>query len=278
MFLITGGRGAVGTHLLDLLRADGHAVRVGSRRPEELGLPADVPGIACDLTDPNTFPAALSGVDAVFLYAESAAITEFVSAATEAGVEHIVLLSSASVLSPDAANNPIGKAHLDTEIGLADAPMTVTVLRPGTFAGNARFWAGPIKAGQPVSLPYPNAYTEPIHERDIAACAHAVLTAPKHRGGQHSLTGPEALTFREQLDRVASVIGRPVPIAEVSPAEWKDQMAPHMPGFVADGLLEHWLRHDGVPTPLTDTVTTLTGQPARTFTTWLQEHADEFRS
>ncbi|WP_280391149.1 hypothetical protein [Nocardia brasiliensis] len=33
MFLITGGRGAVGTHLLDLLRADGHSVRGGGGPP-----------------------------------------------------------------------------------------------------------------------------------------------------------------------------------------------------------------------------------------------------
>lgn len=278
MLLITGGRGAVGTRLLQLLRADGHSVRVGSRRPGELALPTDVPAVACDLTDPSTFAAALAGVDSVFLYAEPAAIDEFVSAAHEAGVDHIVLLSSTSVLDPDVAANPIGKAHLDTEIGLAEAPMTTTVLRPGTFASNARLWAGPIKAGQPVSLPYPNAYAEPIHELDIAACARTVLTEPKHRAAQHTLTGPEALTFREQLDRVAEVIGRPVEIAEVTPEEWKQQMAPHLPGFVADGLLDHWRRYDGTPIPLTDTVTTLTGHPARTFTTWLREHADEFTS
>src|SRR6476469_1789260 len=135
MILITGGRGAVATDLLSLLRADGHAVRVGSGRPEQL--PAGVPAVACDLRNPATFAAALDGVSSVFLYAEPKCITEFVSAATEAGVDHIVLLSSSAVLDPDAVTNPVAKSHLDAELGLADAPMTVSVLRPGAFAGNA---------------------------------------------------------------------------------------------------------------------------------------------
>ncbi|WP_378738579.1 SDR family oxidoreductase [Nocardia brasiliensis] len=274
MILITGGRGSVGTNLLALLRADDLAVRVGSRRPEQL--PADISAMTCDLTDPSTFPAALAGVTSVFLYAEPSTITEFATAATEAGVEHIVLLSSTAALGPDAATNPLGKFHLDTEVGLAAARMTTTVLRPGTFAGNARIWADAIKAGSPVSLPYPDAYTDPIHELDIAAAAHAVLTKPDHRGAEHQLTGPEALTFRQQLDRIAEVTGQPVAVDHVTPEEWKEQIRGHLPISVADALLDHWRRHDGVPTPLTDTVTTLTGRPSRTFTNWIEDNAAEF--
>ncbi|WP_405161703.1 NAD(P)H-binding protein [Nocardia sp. NBC_01499] len=217
MILLTGGRGAVATQLLALLHADGIPVRVGSGRPEQLQLPEGVSAVACDLTDPTTFPAALAGVTSVFLYAEPATISEFASAATEAGVEHIVLLSSSSVLGPDATTNSVAKAHLDAELGLAGAPMTVSVLRPGAFAGNARSWAWAIKAGRPINLPYPNAYADPIHEIDVAAAAYALLTAPEHRGEQHTLTGPETLTFTEQIDLVATVIGRPIAVDQVTP-------------------------------------------------------------
>ncbi|MFI6998968.1 NAD(P)H-binding protein [Nocardia sp. NPDC050175] len=278
MILITGGRGAVATQLLTLLHADGLAVRVGSGRPEELQLPADVSAVACDLKDPNTFPAALAGVTSVFLYAEAAAIKEFVAAATEAGVEHIVLLSSSAVLSPDPAANPVAKAHHDAELGLADAPMTVSVLRPGAFAGNARSWARAIKAGRPINLPYPNAYADPIHEIDVAAAAYALLTAPEHRGQQHTLTGPETLTFTEQIDLVAEITGRTITVDQVTPEAWKQQMADYMPAAYADGLLDYWRLNDGIPTEITDTVATLTGRPPRTFTSWIEENAAEFTS
>ncbi|WP_433714186.1 SDR family oxidoreductase [Nocardia sp. CA-084685] len=274
MILITGGRGAVATKLLSLLRADGHPVRVGSGRPEQL--PAGVPAVTCDLRNPATFAAALDGVISVFLYAEPECITEFVSAATEAGVDHIVLLSSSAVLDPAATTNPVAKSHLDAELGLADAPMTVSVLRPGAFAGNARGWSFAIKAERPVSLPYPNAYTDPIHELDVAECAHALLTKPDHRGGVYTLTGPQTLTFTAQIDLIAEVTDRTATITHVTPDAWKQEMAEFIPGRYADGLLDYWRRCDGVPTPITDAVSILTDHPARPFTTWLEDHASEF--
>ncbi|MFE9580325.1 NAD(P)H-binding protein [Nocardia sp. NPDC006044] len=276
MILITGGRGAVANQLLTLLHADGRAVRVGSGRPGKLELPADVAGVACDLTAPSTFPTALAGVSSVFLYAEAASISEFVSAATEAGVEHIVLLSSSAVLDPDADANPVAKSHLDAERGLADAPMTVSVLRPGAFAGNARSWAWSIRTGAPINLPYPNAYVDPIHEIDVAAAAYALLTKPEHRGETHHLTGPETLTFTEQIDRVAEITGRAIVIEQVTPAAWQQQVADYMPAKYADGLLDYWRRTDGVPNQLTDTVARLTGRAPRTFTNWLEENSAEF--
>lgn len=44
----------------------------------------------------------------------------------------------------------------------------------------------------------------------------------------------------------------------------------------ADGLLDYWQRCDGVPTVITDTVAALTGRPARTFTSWVEDHLAEF--
>ncbi|MFD0363917.1 NAD(P)H-binding protein [Nocardia sp. GCM10030253] len=276
MILITGGRGAVATNLLSLLRADGHIVRVGSGRPDQLELPDGVPAVACDLQDPATFPAALAGITSVFLYAEPAYITEFVTAAAEAGVDHIVLLSSSSVLDPDAVTNPVAKSHLEAELGLADAPMTVSVLRPGAFAGNARGWSFSIKADRPVSLPYPDAYTDPIHELDIAEAAHALLTTPDHRGAVHNLTGPQTLTFTAQLDLIAELIGRAVTVDHVTPDAWRQEMAEYIPARYADGLLDYWQRCDGVPTVITDTVATLTGHPPRTFADWIRDNASVF--
>ncbi|MFQ6327356.1 SDR family oxidoreductase [Nocardia sp. CWNU-33] len=276
MILITGGRGAVATNLLSLLLADGHAVRVGSGRPDQLELPDGVSAVTCDLRDPTTFPAALAGVTSVFLYAEPAYITEFVTTATEAGVEHIVLLSSSSVLDPDAATNPVAKSHLDAELGLADAPMAVSVLQPGAFAGNARGWSFSIKTDRPVSLPYPNAYADPIHELDIAEAVHALLTEPEHRGAVYHLTGPQTLTFTAQLDLIAELTGRSVTIDHVTPDTWRQEMAEYIPAHYADGLLDYWRRCDGVPTVITDTVAALTGHPARTFADWIRDNAAIF--
>ncbi|MEU1880667.1 NAD(P)H-binding protein [Streptosporangium sp. NPDC020072] len=276
MILVTGGRGAVATQLTALLHQAGHPVRVASRVPGELRVPDGVATATCDLGDPATFPAALHGVSAVFLYAEASHIDEFVGAATTAGVKHVALLSSASVLDPGAADNPLAASHLDVETALLNSPLTTTLLRPGSFAGNASAWAWAIKAGQPVNLPYPGSYTDPIHERDIAEVAFTVLTDPHHQGGNLHLTGPRTLTFSEQIDRLSEAVGRPITVNHVTSEEWRREVAAYIPASYADALLDYWHANDGRPTPLSDTVERVTGHPARPFTTWIRDHITEF--
>ncbi|MEV0294009.1 NAD(P)H-binding protein [Nocardia sp. NPDC050710] len=212
MILLTGGRGAVATTLLGLLRADQLDARVGSARPEGLELPADVPTVACDLTDPATFPAALAGVTSVFLYAEPAHIAEFVTTAAQAGVQHIVLLSSSSVLDPDAATNPVAKSHLAAERGLADAPMTVSVLRPGAFASNAR--GGPGRSPRTgrsacrIRMPTPTRFT------------NSTLPKPRTRSSPDQLIGANSIT---------SPAPKPSPSAHNSSASRPSPDAPSPP-------------------------------------------------
>ncbi|GGV30221.1 SDR family oxidoreductase [Streptomyces spectabilis] len=276
MYLITGGRGAVATRLTTLLHRDRLPVRVGSARPEDLTPPDGVATVRLDLTDPATFPAALDGVTTVFLYAAPDRIGDFAAEAHHAGVTHVVLLSSSSVLGPDAAGDPLAKSHLDVEQALLASPLTTTILRPGSFASNAGAWAWPIKAGRPVSLPYPHAHNDAIHEHDVAEAAYAAVTDPRHRGGRFTLTGPDSLTFAGQIEQLAAAIGRPIPVHRASREEWKREMADHIPAVYADALLNWWESHDGRPVPLTDAVEHLTGHPARPFTTWAADHATEF--
>ncbi|WP_327314666.1 NAD(P)H-binding protein [Streptomyces sp. NBC_01235] len=279
MILITGGRGAVATQLLALLHADGRPVRVGSASPVGLAPPPGVETVALDLTDPATFPAALAGVTAVFLYATPDHITEFVDHAHRAGVTHVVVLSSSAVLGllgPEPKDDALAGSHLAVERALLASPIATTVLRPGSFASNAASWAWSVKAGLPISLPFPGAHTDPIHEKDLAEAAHAVLTDPRHRGGRFTLTGPESLTFTEQIDRLAAVTGRAIAVKHVTAEEWKQEMAEHIPAVYADALLAWWESTDGRPVALTRTVEELTGHPARPFTAWAADHTADF--
>ncbi|MET8753300.1 NAD(P)H-binding protein [Streptomyces sp. NPDC004667] len=268
--LVTGGRGAVARHLGGLLSTRGISHRVGSRE-------RDTPGaVHCDLSDPTTFPAALAGIRSVFLYAEASAAEAFVEEAVSAGVEHVVLLSSSSVLGPDPAGNPLSAGHLAVERALLASPLRSTLLRPGSFASNAIGWSWALKSGRPIHLPYPGAYADPVHEADLAEAALAVLTDPALGGGAHTLTGPQSLTFTAQLAILGSVLGRAVPFAAVTPEEWKAEVEGYIPGPYADALLDFWAASDGLPVPVTDAVERLTGHPARSFETWARDHAEAF--
>ncbi|MFE7510790.1 NAD(P)H-binding protein [Streptomyces sp. NPDC057540] len=278
--LVTGSRGRVATTLLGLLDAAGVGTRAGSKNPDDLSPPPDVATVRCDLADPDTFDTALEGVDSVFLYAEAAHAGTFAERARAAGVAHIALLSSSSVLAPDAAGNAIAASHLAAERALSAAAESgafeATVLQPGAFATNALQWAWQLGEGHGPALPYPHAHGDPIHELDVAEAAFAVLTEPRLRGSSYLLTGPESLDFTEQLAIVAEVTGRPAPYTAVTPEEWKASVTPFMPEPFADSLLAYWSSQNGRPAPLTHTVETLTGHPARTFRTWVEDHTEAF--
>ncbi|MEV0916882.1 NAD(P)H-binding protein [Streptomyces sp. NPDC049967] len=275
--LVTGSRGRVGSTLAALLHDRGLPVRAASRNPAELTPPAGVPAVACDLGDPGTFPAALDGVDSVFLYAQPSHIDDFLAAARAAGVGHIVLLSSSSVLAPDPASNPVAASHHAVEEALTASPLRSTLLRPGDFASNAYQWAGAFRSGRPVDLPYPLGQTSPIDETSLAEAALAVLTDTRLQGASYHLTGPESLTATEQVELLAAASGSATTVNAVSRETWKDSVAPFLPAELAEGLLGHWAATDGSPAEVTRDTERLIGRPARTFASWAAEHAAAFR-
>lgn len=248
--LVTGSRGRVARTLIDLLHAQGRPLRAGSSDPGALDPPGGVPAVRCVLDDPGTFGPALAGVSSVFLYAARSpgSATAFAEAAAAAGVRHIVLLSSSAVLEPGAADDVLARGHAAVEAALRAGPVPATFLRPGDFAGNALQWARSIAATDSVRLPYPDAYTVPLHELDLAEVAAAVLTSPEqYAAPAYTLTGPQSLTFREQAEIIGAARGRAVRVETVSPAEWKSASA--IPSAYADALLTSWRTHPSPSRP-----------------------------
>ncbi|MGW6823451.1 NAD(P)H-binding protein [Streptomyces sp. NPDC055005] len=274
--LVTGARGRIGRAVLDRLHADGLAVRAASAEPAELTVPAGVDTVGLALNRPETFAAALVGIRSVFLYPEPDGIHDLVEAAGSAGVEHVVLLSSASVLAPGADTDPLASHSLRVERALTDAPFTVTLLRPDAFAGNALGWAHSIGRRQPVRLAHPDAALAPIHPDDIADIAVRALTGDDLAGRAITLTGPRSLTFREQLAVLSDVLGRDIPVEEITRAEAEREMGRYMPAPVVGSLLDLWAAATVTPVALADTTETLLGTPARTFARWARENAAAF--
>ncbi|BAU84015.1 hypothetical protein SLA_3101 [Streptomyces laurentii] len=274
--LVTGARGNVGRRVLARLHAAGRPVRASSRTPGELDAPAGVDVVPLDLNRPETFDAALDGVDQAFLYAEPDGAKELFAAAARAGVRHAVLLSSSTVGGPGAATDPLGQFHAAVEESLAASALSATVLRPGAFAGNAYGWSAAIRGGQPVRLPYARAHTVPVHEDDIADVAVAALGDPAVAGRILTLSGPESLSFTEQIGVLADLLGREIPVHELTREEAVEEMGRFMPPLVLASLLGHWAAAVDRPARIEDTVERITGRPARTFRQWAEEHLGAF--
>jgi uncharacterized protein YbjT (DUF2867 family) len=267
--LVTGARGTVGSGVVAGLRAAGVPVRAAGRDPEKLDTPDDVARVRLDLGDPSSFGPALDGVRAVFCYV-TGDLDGFAAAAAQAGVEHAVLLSSESVLTePDPVPGGLAAHHADAETALRGAGLPTTALRPGAFDRNTYQWWSGIQAGI-VELPYPQAASAPIDERDIADAAVAALLGPPRDESPH-LTGPDSLTFAEQVGIVATHLGRSIEVREQDPAAAREQMLARVPEGVVDSLFRYWEHTLDGRAPVTTEVAERTGHPARSYASWVAD-------
>jgi len=263
--LVTGARGSIARAVIDRLVTAGEDVRAAGSDPSKTPPIEGVPVVGFDLADPAGLKAVLDGVDRVFMYAVHSGIEDFLDAARDAGVRHIVLLSSIAAEFP---SNPIGDMHLAVENPLRESGIAYTFLRPGMFAMNALWWADAVRSGV-VGLPYPEAHVTPIHEGDMADVAVAALTGSGHEGKIYPLGGPESLTVRRQVELIGEAIGRELRV-EVLPREKAEAL---MPAPVLD-MLAGVVDKPQKPGPESEAVT---GIPSRTFAQWAVDHAEDFR-
>jgi uncharacterized protein YbjT (DUF2867 family) len=265
--LVIGATGHVGRPLVAELVSRGESVRALVRRPD-VGLPAAVEPVDGDLTSPDSVAAAAAGVDAVFFvwpFTTSAGASAVVDALAR-NVRRVVYLSSAGSVP----------FHVEVEELIAASGMEWTFLRPSGFALNTLWWAADIQAGE-VRLPYGAAARPLIDERDIAAVGARALVEDGFTGRALELSGPVALTQVEQIETIASVLGRPVRFVELTPEEgrelfrsaWGD--SPYVDGAMA-GLAE-WVH---TPERTTSVVADVLGRPARPFREWVEANVASF--
>lgn len=239
-------------------------------------LPQGVEAIEGDLSEIASLQRALDGVRSLFLVSRVGSDADLLEAARQAGVEHVVLVSSLTVQTHPHLG-PAGE-NLAVELLLKDSGMTWTILRPTQFASNALRWASSIRERETVRVPYADIGLPTIHPADIASVARVALTESGHRGRTYALTGPERVTAREQVEAIAAILGREVPFAEISRKEAHRQMAAFLGDEAADAVLD--VTGGDVNDELLkvrDTVSQVTGSPARPFQQWASQNADAFR-
>jgi uncharacterized protein YbjT (DUF2867 family) len=267
--LVIGAGGHVGGGVVTQLLEAGERVRAASRNPDTAGLPAGVEAVAMDLTVPDSLAPALRGARKVFTYAHPDAMADLVRAALDAGVEHLVLLSSIAAAAADPEANAIVRHHALSERAIMQSPLPWTFIRPGAFATNATWWAPSIKAEGVARIPFPDGHATPIHEYDIAAVAVRALTESDHEGSSYWLTGPESISQRAQVEAIADAIGKPVRLQEVPP----ESAGPEYPPL----LLRHLAEAQGRPEEISPVTEQLLGREGVTFARWAVDHVDGFR-
>lgn len=274
MILITGATGNVGREIVKQLSDQGHPVRALSRNPEKVSRPSNVEVVAGNLSDPESLKPALEGVQKVFLIRVPGS-EGFPELAKQAGVEHIVFLSSNAISS--GVENAIGQMHYEMEQLLRGSGLSWTFLRPGAFMSNTLQWAGLIRAEGVVRAPFGSVPEAAIDPRDIAAVAVEALTGSGHEGEIYPMTGPDALAPKVQVQVLSEVLNQPIEFQEIPESVARENMARFMPADIMESLFSLKKEAAEHPVKVLPTVEQITGKQARPFKQWAADHAEAFR-
>ncbi|MER5729842.1 NAD(P)H-binding protein [Streptomyces sp. NPDC002138] len=281
MIVVTGATGNIGRTLVALLAEAGEDVLAVSRRPRPEGLPAGVRHAQADIGDSASMRPALEGADALFLLlggelnGHGEDPNALIDVALGAGVKRLVLVSSQiNSTRPEALSHTRLRAF---EAAIRASGVDFTILRPGGFASNAFAWAETVRTKRTVFAPFGDVPLPVVDPADIAAVAAAALREEGHAGRTYELTGPEAITPREQAAAISRALGEEVAFVELSRAQAHAHMAQFMPEEVIDGTLDVL----GVPLPAEQVISPETesvlGRPARPFGQWVARNLPAFR-
>jgi uncharacterized protein YbjT (DUF2867 family) len=278
--LAIGGTGTVGRNVVAQLAERGEQVIAFARNPESVEFASQVERVRGDLTVPETLAACLRNVDAVFLTwtAPASAAVPALELLTK-NVPRIVFLSAPLRTPHPLFQQPNAGRALAEKIEhlIESSGCEWTFLRPGMFASNSLEWWGPqLHLGNIVRWPYLSVPTAPIDERDIAAVAVHALCEEGHAKAEYVMTGPESLTYFEQISTIGRVLGRSLQIKEMSPDDARTELLTIMPPVVIEMLLTAWSAAVGLPAYVTNTVAEVTGRPARSFEEWSIDNAAAF--
>jgi uncharacterized protein YbjT (DUF2867 family) len=224
---VLGATGFVGRALAPAL-AERHEV-VAVSRAGDAPAPENVRPVAADATDTTAVRRALEGVDVVYYLVHSLGSPDFVerdsrAAATvareagRAGVAQIVYLGG---LGDDRSDlSPHLRSRAETAATLCGGEVPVTSLRAAVVVGRGSAGFETIVAlvdrlplmiaPRWVSMP-----TQPIALADVVGYLAGVAGHPETIGETFDVGGPEVLTYREMIERIARLRGLRRRIVEV---------------------------------------------------------------
>ncbi|MYW98035.1 NAD(P)H-binding protein [Amycolatopsis rubida] len=273
--LVTGATGNVGRLVVDELVARGVPVRALTVDPERAALPDGVEVAVGSLAKPSTLPAALAGVEAVYLAPYPRTVSRFCELASAAGIPRVVALSGSSVGDTHPMSSGHGFAAVEAAVRAGEFDWTF--VRPGAFMINSLGWAASIRERGEVRSVYPRATQTPVDLGDIAAVAAQVLAAEGHGGRTYEVSGPEGISLEAMAAAIGGAVGKALRFVELTPeeqiAEW---VGAGYPEGVASWLLENFAVTDREPQVPTGVVEELLGRDGVSFAEWAKVNGAAF--
>jgi len=224
--VVFGATGTIGRPLVKKL-ANEHEVTAVSRqeRPDQ----GNVTWAQADATDASSVARVLEGAEAAYYLVHSLGATDFeerdlqaaeitAKAAEQAGVKQLVYLGGLGDDSPELS------AHLrsrrETGRRLASTSVPVTTLRAAIVVGrdSAAFETIVSLVDRLPAMITPrwvSTRTQPVALEDVVAYLAGVCGLEPAYGEQLDVGGPEVMTYREMMERIAELRGKRPFIVEV---------------------------------------------------------------
>lgn len=283
--LITGGTGTLGGAIARQLAESGVTGKALVRGPDRAESLSDLGFeiVVGDLTEPESLPAAIDGVDTILLWSgndprQVAAQSNLIEAAVAAGARHLVMVSAHTAgLTPPVS---FGVAHRAIEEQIQRSGISWTIVRPYLFMQNFVRFALKIVSRGKVIAPVKDAGIAMVDMRDVAAVVVRALTEDHHVDKTYEVSGPETLSFGRATHIISHVTGKQV--THINP-----------PRILTGLLLKTMTDLSSREIPLvlqlfdsisagdqdrvTDVFAQVVGQIPRTFDDYVREHVEEFR-
>ncbi|MFW2389721.1 MAG: NmrA family NAD(P)-binding protein [Polyangiales bacterium] len=283
---LTGATGTVGREVFRALRLRGVDVRVGARSPETARavLPG-APEVSHLDYEAAVVPAALfEGIDAFFFMTplidnQVVASRRVLDAALEAGVPHVVRLSSRS--AGWDRRSRLRAWHREIDDAVRESGVKWTVLRPCSFFQNfITYQVETIRMMSSIIVPQGHGLIPYVDAMDIGdAAAECLLRPDLHAGATHVLTGGRAYGAKGVAAEIGRVVGKPLTYIDVEEEQARAMM---LQSGTPDWLVEAGLSvfahaKAGGEASVDPALTQIIGRPATGLSEFVERNQDAWR-
>ncbi len=280
---VFGATGKVGREMLEFFSQAGTYCRAVTRDLKKVKAHSFVTWIEGNLADKNSLYNTIAGSKRLFLstsFSEKMADLQnnAIDVAKEAGVEHIVKLSTKGV--SEKSDFLIPKLHYQIEQKLKISGLNWTILQPSAFMQN---WLGDFSdtikkerkiydAVGDIKMPF-------VDARDIAEVAVRILSHPeKHVNKTYLLTGSEAVSYHEVAEAVTQAIHEPVTYVSQSPEEARSRLeARGLPEWAVKLFLVMAKNQQAEGATVSASVQEILGKPSRNVYYFAKDYATWFK-
>lgn len=281
--LVTGASGNVGLFVVNELLKLGEDVVAAGTDTAKLDklFGGQVTSVEFDFTRPDTFEAALAGVDRIYLMrpphlGKPEDLYPFIETARKYSIKLICFLSLMGI-----EKNTI-PPHYKIEKFIESIGIPFAHIRPGFFMQNVSgVHSEEIREKDLIFIPAGKSKTSFIDAADIGLAIAAILHTPeKYENSAHTLTGSEALDYYQIAAIISSLTGRKISYAKPNLIKYRNYCIKQRGldrDYVNVTVALYIMTRLGTAKAITNEFFELTGKLPRTFAEFARDNLDCFQ-